>query len=172
MLSNFQVLIVMGILLVLLIGFVALPASKKIVRKSYIDATPENVYNLLVSTEGFQTFNPYKDSDSNLKIMPFGPATVVGAGFKFNGKEGTQTIVDLKENEFVIMEIDLGSMGKPKQTLFLSAKDKGTLVTWQVEMTFGVNPIGRLFGLFADGVLGKTYELGLTKMSSALLFTK
>ena len=91
MLSNFQVLIVMGILLVLLIGFVALPASKKIVRKSYIDATPENVYNLLVSTEGFQTFNPYKDSDSNLKIMPFGPATVVGAGFKFNGKEGRNT---------------------------------------------------------------------------------
>jgi len=80
--------------------------------------------------------------------------------------------VDLKQNEFVVMEIDLGSMGKPKQTLFLSPKDQGTFVTWQVEMAFGVNPIGRLFSLFADGVLGKTYELGSTKMSRVFSLTK
>lgn len=157
-----------GIVALLFIGIAVLPSTKQIVRESYIQATPEEVYKRISTTEGFQSFNPFKDTDPALKIEPFGPASGIGAGFSFEGKEGsgTQTIIAQQKNQSVTMQIDLGFMGKPKQTLSIQPNGEGTMMTWQVDMTFGVNPMGRMFGLFADKVLGKVYERGLINLDN------
>ena len=151
---------------VLIIIVTMLPSKTSIARKSTIDATPAELFQLLSSTQGFQQFNPYKDDDPQLKITPFGPKTGIGAGFAFVGKEGkgTQTITALKENESITMQIDLGFMGQPLQHFSLDSAASGTEVTWQVDIDFGWNPMGRIFGLFADKVLGSVYVRGLENL--------
>jgi uncharacterized protein YndB with AHSA1/START domain len=143
-----------------------LPSSKTVERSALVKASPEAVFATLTSTAGYQTINPYKDLDPNLKATPFGPEAGVGAGFAFESKDGkgTSTITAVEPNKSVTYQIDLGFMGKPVQTITMTPENGGTRVKWSVTSTFGMNPMGRVFGLFMDGMLGPHYELGLKNM--------
>ena len=154
-----------------LVGVVtaALPGKRRVERSATIAASPETVFALVSSTEGFQKFNPYKDDEPNLVITPSGPSRGVGASFAFKGKdtEGRQTIVAMEENKSVTMQIDLGAMGKPVQSFTLTPEGKQTKVTWATETEFGANPVGRVFGTMMDGYLGPIYERGLANLDRA-----
>lgn len=154
-------------LLVLIAAPYALPDHKVVERTTQVNATPDAIYPLLTSSAGFQTFNPYRDTDPDLQITFQGPAEGIGAAFAFSGREGngTQTITAMQENASVTMQIDLGSMGRPVQTFTLEPMGEQTRVIWSVESRFGFNPIGRVIGLFLDGMLGETYERGLENLA-------
>ena len=169
--SIINILLSIAVLAVIVIcASYALPASKTVSRRAVIKANAADIYQLVASTEGFQRFNPYCDTDPSLKISAFGPDTGVGAGFSFEGKEGkgTQTVIAVKPNRQVQMEIDLGPMGKPVQTFSLKEQPDSTEVIWSTRSDFGMNPIGRVFGLFLDKMLGKTYERGLNNLAQAV----
>jgi Polyketide cyclase / dehydrase and lipid transport len=145
----------------------ALPSTKRVERSGFVAAPVASVYARLVSTSGFQSFNPYRDVEPDLKITPSGPDSGVGAAFAFSGKDaqGTQTIIATVVNQSVTMQIDLGAMDRPVQTLTLTAENGGTRVTWATESAFGYNPVKRVFGLFMGGFLGPTYERGLANLA-------
>lgn len=144
-----------------------LPRKVVVTRQADVALRPEDVIARVASTEGFQSFNPYCSTDPDLKIMPFGPAEGVGSGFRFEGKEGkgTQTVTHLTATRVTHL-IDLGAMGKPVQTIEAEATDAGSRVTWTVISDMGFNPVFRIFGLFMDRMLGKTYELGLKNIAA------
>lgn len=145
-----------------------LPSSVQVVRSSVIKADPGELYQLIASNEGYQTFNPYKSADPNLKIRLEGPASGVGSGFHFDGKDGkgSQFVSAVEENRSVTMAIDLGPMGKPVQKFDLEPVANGTKVIWTMDMSFGMNPIGRVMGLFMDGMVGSTFEKGLENLAT------
>ena len=126
------------------------PATTHVERSAVIDAAPEEIFKMLSSNRGFQQFNPFKDTDPDLEIRLTGPERGVGSGFSFKGRDGsgTQTITALQENRSVTMKIDLGAMGQPTQHFQLTPVQDGTRVVWGMDAEFGLNPIGRLFGLF------------------------
>lgn len=95
-----------------------IPAAVHVERTAIIDAEPTEVIAMAASTEGFQRINPYASTDPDLKITPFGPASGVGAGFEFDGKDGkgSQTVSAVSANQ-VVYRIDLGPMGQPTQTI-------------------------------------------------------
>ena len=151
------------------IALIALLLPRKVVVTRHADVAmrPEDIIARVASTEGFQTFNPYCTTDPDLKITPFGPGEGVGSGFRFEGKEGkgTQTVTEVTAARVTHL-IDLGAMGKPVQTIEAEATDTGARVTWTVTSDMGYNPIFRIFGLFMDRMLGKTYELGLKNIKA------
>jgi len=144
-----------------------LPRKVVVTRHANVEMSPEDVIRRVASTEGFQTFNPYCTTDPDLKITPFGPAEGVGSGFRFHGKEGkgTQTVTEVTATR-VSHLIDLGALGKPVQTIEAEPSGQGARVTWSVASDTGFNPIFRIFGLFMDRMLGKTYELGLKNIAA------
>ncbi len=144
------------------------PKQVYVERSQIINATPAEILALASSNQGYQVFNPYKATDPNLKIDLFGPDSGVGSGFEFNGKEGKgkQTIAAISDNK-VVYHIDLGAMGKPTQTIEVEAVAEGTKVTWSMEADMGMNPIARVIGLFMDGMMGKTFTLGLNNLAAA-----
>ena len=144
-----------------------LPRNVIVTREANVAMRPEEVIARVASTQGFQTFNPYCTTDPDLKITPFGPADGVGSGFRFAGKEGkgTQTVTAVTPTRVTHL-IDLGAMGKPVQTIQAKATENGAQVTWTVASDMGFNPIFRIFGLFMDRMLGKTYELGLKNIAA------
>ena len=147
-----------------------LPETVVVERKQVIKAQQEKIFALLDSAAGFQRFNPYKEADPKLEIALGGPDRGIGSSLSFDGTDGkgVQTIVDITPNSRVKMEIDLGAMGKPVQEFELTPVDGGTEVVWRVTSGFGFNPVGRVFGLFMDGMLGPIQERGLEKMEIAV----
>jgi hypothetical protein len=157
----------LAILAALLLIALLLPRKVVVSRSADVAMSPEEVIAQVASTQGFQSVNPYCTTDPELKITPFGPAAGVGSGFRFEGKEGkgTQTVTAVTATSVTHL-IDLGAMGKPVQTIAAEATDTGSRVTWTVTSDMGFNPVFRIFGLFMDRMLGKTYELGLKNMAT------
>ncbi|MEM6727265.1 MAG: SRPBCC family protein [Pseudomonadota bacterium] len=160
--------IVAGTIAVAAAGTLMLPRNVEVQRSAHVALSPEDVLALASSTGGFQSFNPYLTADPDLKITPFGPDAGVGAGFAFDGKDGkgTQTIAEITEAR-VTYHIDMGAMGQPTQIIEALPAEGGSTVTWTVQSDLGMNPVFRVFGLFMDGMLGKTYEQGLANMNDA-----
>ncbi len=146
-----------------------LPRTVRVERSAVVAAAPSEVLALAASNEGYQRFNPYRTSDPTLKIETFGPSSGVGSGFRFDGKEGrgSQTVTALGEGR-VDYAIDLGPMGSPTQRLQATPDGKGSRVVWSMETDLGMNPAARVFGLFLDGMVGKTFEAGLDNLGKAL----
>lgn len=158
-----------GVIALAAVGTFLLPKQVHVERKTIVSATPDAILALAASNEGYQRFNPYLTTDPDLKISPFGPASGVGSGFSFDGKEGKgrQTVAGVSANS-VRYDIDLGTMGQPTQMIHTIPTAGGTLVTWSMDMDLGYNPVARVFGLFMDGMVGKTFEQGLDNLASAI----
>lgn len=164
-----QILMIAGGVLTLTVAATyMIPSAVHVERTAIIDAEPAKVIALASSTEGFQRINPYASTDPDLKITPFGPATGVGSGFHFDGKDGkgSQTVAAVTADQ-VTFAIDLGSMGTPTQTISVAAASEGTKVTWSMDTDMGMNPIARVFGLFMDRMMGPTFDRGLKNMADA-----
>ncbi len=146
----------------------ALPRHVSVERTATVAAAPEAILALAASNSGFQVFNPYKSRDPALKIGLYGPEAGVGSGFTFEGKEGKgrQTVAEVSPDR-VVYTIDMGPMGQPTQLIEARPTAEGTQVTWRVESDMGLNPIFRIFGLFMDGMMGPTFELGLENIRKA-----
>lgn len=157
-----------GVVALLSAGTLLLPKNVHVERHAKVAASPETILEMAASNHGYQKFNPYLTSDPELAIRPFGPDTGVGSGFHFDGKEGkgTQTVAEVTANS-VRYDIDLGAMGKPVQEISAQGLPDGTQVTWTMDMDLGFNPVARVFGLFLDGMVGKTFEQGLDNLASA-----
>jgi Polyketide cyclase / dehydrase and lipid transport len=162
-------IISIGALGVLTASTLLLPRKIKVERSATLPAKAADVIALAASNKGYQTFNPYLNTDANLKIDLFGPASGVGSGFRFKGKDGkgSQTVRAVADNQ-VDYEIDLGPMGKPSQCLRALPVKEGTHVVWTMEADLGMNPIARVFGLFMDRMVGKTFDTGLRNLAAAL----
>ncbi|MFK7836721.1 MAG: SRPBCC family protein [Sulfitobacter sp.] len=157
---------IIAIIAALVLIALLLPRKVVVTREAKVALRPEDVISRVASTSGFQTFNPYCTTDPDLKITPFGPTEGVDSGFRFEGKEGkgTQTVTELTATRVTHL-IDLGAMGKPIQTIEARRDGTGSNVTWTVTSDMGYNPVFRIFGLFMDRMLGKTYELGLKNIA-------
>lgn len=158
-----------GLLATLATAAFTLPRQVTVTRSATVDAAPGEVFALIASNAGYQRFNPYKSTDPDLKIDLFGPDQGVGSGFRFDGREGkgSQTVTAVVPDRSVTMQIDLGAMGKPTQQFDLAPAGSGTRVTWSMQADMGANPVARVFGLFMDRMMGKTFETGLTNLDAA-----
>lgn len=157
-----------GGLVALSAASLALPRHVNVTRSAFVDATPETILDLASSSDGFQTFNPYRVLDPELSIASFGPPAGVGSGFRFDGKDGTGTqMISEIRADAVIYSIDLGSRGQPLQTIQTLAATGGTKVIWRVESDMGFNPVARVIGLFLEDMMGPTLELGLENLGKA-----
>ena len=157
-----------AVIAVLAAGTLLLPRHVHVERQAIIETDARTVLALAASGEGYQRFNPYKSTDPDLSITLYGPASGVGSGFHFAGKDGkgSQTVAAVT-GDAVHFDIDLGPMGKPRQTIRAAARDDGTQVTWSMQADMGFNPIGRVMGLFMDRMVGPTFERGLANLETA-----
>jgi hypothetical protein len=156
----------LGGLAALSVATLALPRHISVERTALLNASPEKVLDIASSNEGFQTFNPYKTKDPELKIDLFGPVAGVGSGFHFDGKNGvgSQTVTEVTTKQ-IVYAIDMGPMGQPTQSITAIETKDGTKVTWRVDSDMGFNPVFRIFGMFMDDMMGPTFELGLENLA-------
>ncbi|MEM9433172.1 MAG: SRPBCC family protein [Pseudomonadota bacterium] len=146
----------------------ALPRHVSVERQATLSTTPDVVLALAASNTGYQSFNPYSTLDPDLQIDLFGPQTGVGSGFYFDSKDGTgsQIVADVSA-QTITYAIDLGPLGQPTQSISALPTELGAKVTWRIDADMGFNPLFRVMGLFMDGMMGPTFEIGLEKLGEA-----
>lgn len=164
-------LIIVGVIVVALLGAMLLPSKVHVERSIVINAPAVKVFNEINSLQKWSAWDPWHKKDPKMVNEYSGPESGVGNknSWKSDHKDvgtGSQTIMESVPNEKLITELDFGDQGKGAGSFLLSAEGEGTKVVWGMGADMGMNPIGKIMGLFIDGMVGSEFEEGLNNLKA------
>jgi hypothetical protein len=165
---------ILGTLIVVVVVLVGvaymLPRYVHVERSVVVDRPAGVVFQILNSFKHFQEWSPWVDYDPSAQVSYSGPESGVGAKMAWSGNDkvgkGSQLITASEPGARVATDLDFGGMGSAKSAFVLKGDGGGTRVTWLLDLDMGNGPIGRYMGLFMDGMIGKDYEKGLTRLKA------
>lgn len=163
-------LLALGLLFVVVGLF--LPAQTHLEREIVIDAPASTIFDLVNGFERAGEWSPWMQIDPATVYTVTGPAQGVGAKQAWQSDHpdvgvGSQEITASIANERVETYLDFGPQGDATAYFQLKPEDGGgTHVTWGFDTEFGMNIIGRYFGLFFESMLGPSYEEGLANLKT------
>ncbi|MBT8091857.1 MAG: SRPBCC family protein [Gammaproteobacteria bacterium] len=160
----YSVLVLVALLV--LIGF-ALPSSHRVAVSTEIDAHAATIFAQINDFRRYALWAPGLDGDPNARVLYSGSNTGVGAIMTWDGPligSGTQTIVDSQPFEYVGMLMNGGEPGEARARFDLTPGTGTTIVTWQLEVDYGLNIVGRYFAPMFGRVMQRDNEAGLESL--------
>ena len=149
----------------LLLGGFALPSQSRFIVSIDIDAPRATVFALVNDMQRANLWSSVTETDANAKVVFSGPPRGVGSTITWDGAiagSGTQSITESRPFEFVATMINAGQPGESRTWFELNDGTGFTRIDWGFEHDYGINVVGRYFGLMVTGVIRKDYEKALT----------
>ncbi len=149
-----------------------LPDTAHVERAIVIQARPATVYTALNGFRQFNKWSPWASLDPGTHYVFEGPATGVGAKFRWRSDDpgvgsGSQEILEAVPYERIAVKLVFeGSDSDNLATYTLAAEGEGTRLVWSYDTVFHGNILGRYFGLMLDGMIGPDYERGLARLKT------
>lgn len=158
--------LVVLVAIVATIGFVS-PSQVRVKRSIVINAPSDIVLEQVNSFRKWKNWSPWFRMDTAMKMEFNDVESGVGSSYKWastnqNVGSGDMTMtVSTPDSIHTAINLEFG----PSVVKFLFTK-KGSAVnvTWIMEKDMGMNPIGRLMGLFMDKMVGPDFESGLANL--------
>jgi len=174
--------IVKGIILTLVIliaiaaiaGFVS-PSHVHVERSRIIKAPSSVIHGQINDLKNWTKWSPWHKIDTAMKIEYNSIASGAGAGYKWtsnnkNVGSGDMTITSSSKDS-IVTAMNFMDQGVATANFIFSKPDNSedsstseTKITWTMDMDMGLNPIGRIFGLFMDKMVGPDFEKGLNSL--------
>ena len=167
-LKRILIALVTIVVILVVIGFL-LPKTRHVERSVVIDATPCAVFAQVNGFRNFNDWSPFVAVSPDADYAYDGPDFGVGSKITWNipdpePETGRQTIIASAPYERVDIELDLGRGGNAQVAYLLQPENGGTHLTWSFDTDFGINLVGRYFGLILDRQLGPLYAQGLANL--------
>ncbi len=166
-----KILIALGALvIVLLIAPAILPSKMKIVRSIEIQGSPAIVHTYLADLNQYPKWNPFSEDDPGSTNQITGNG--IGSSLAWKGEktgEGKMTITQLQPNQLVQLKLEFYTpmAGEAIIEWITDAIDANkTRMTWTMDED--MRYFHRYFGLFMDGMIGKTFERGLGNLKKQI----
>jgi hypothetical protein len=169
---------------IVLVGVVALFAivtammspKSHLERSIVVRTQPSAVFQQINGFKNFNKWSPFYELDPNSKYTFEGPDTGVGAKMNWESEKddvgsGSQWIIESVENKHIRTGLKLGYDGTYTSDFNLEPVDGGTKVTWTYDGDVSgtgmvTSSMGKVMGMFMDGMLGPMYEKGLDKLKT------
>jgi len=166
-----------GLILLILVVTFFLPSKIHVERTGLAKGNPEQVFGLINNLKEWEQWSPWHRIDPNMKIQYGQKTEGTGAVYSWTSDHdqvgnGKMTISDTKPFEYLKTEMNFMENGTAIGEFFLTKVDGGTQVKWTMDSDVGMNPIGKIFGLFMDKWVGSDYEKGLHYLDSVVQFPK
>jgi effector-binding domain-containing protein/uncharacterized membrane protein len=149
------------------IGFLS-PSHVHVERSITINAPAEIVHAQINDLKNWTSWSPWYKMDTAMKIEYNTVASGAGASYTWKSdhkKVGNGDItITASTPDSISTAMNFMENGVAKGNFIFSKSDSGTKVTWAMDSDMGMNPIGRIFGLFMDKMLGPDFENGLASI--------
>lgn len=146
----------------LLIGF-ALPRESRFRISTNIDAADATVYLQLIDPSRMQHW--LFDADDETRYVFDGPDRGVDAAMSWDGaSSGKLRIIDAIPYTQLIARMNEGETGDAQLLFRLADQQATTDVRLEFVHDYGLNIVGRYFGLLATGVLRREYQQALARL--------
>lgn len=159
--------VVAGLIVVFVVVGVFLPSAYTVQRSIKISAPPVLVHEHIDNLKLSESWSPWGEGDTTLKITYSGPEAGVGAKSTWTSEhsgQGSQTITRSMPGALVEIALDFGDQGKGTSEYALEPQGDAVNVTWSMRGDVGFSLVGRYFALGMDGMLGSYFEKGLSKL--------
>lgn len=166
-----KILIGLGFVVLLLVGFISMqPSAYRIERSITIAAPPALVFDWVNDFHRWNDWSPWDKLDPNIKRTYEGPAAGVGTMYSWAGDnkvgEGRMTLIDSRPPEKIDIKLEFFKPWESVATteFTFAAAATGTTVTWAMNGTN--NFAGKACSLFMnmDKMVGGSFEEGLAKL--------
>lgn len=149
------------------VGFLS-PSHVHVERSITINAPAEIIHGEVNDLKNWTKWSPWFRMDTAMKIEYNSIPSGAGSGYKWtsdhkNVGSGEMTIT-VSNADSISTAMNFMENGVATGNFIFSKGDAGTTVTWTMESDMGMNPIGRIFGLFMDKMLGPDFESGLANL--------
>jgi len=167
-LKRILIALVVIVVILVVIGFL-LPKTRHVERSVVIDAPPCVVFAQVNGFRDFNDWSPFMAVVPDAEYSFEGPDFGVGSKISWRVTDpkpetGSQIIVASTPYERVDVELNLGRQGGAQASYLLQPENGGTRLTWTFDTDFGLNIVGRYFGLVLDRQLGPLYAQGLANL--------
>lgn len=163
-----------GIALLIIIGLIVvvslfLPSQLIVERSISINAPTEIVFEQINTLKNWNNWSPWYKLDTAVVQTYFGGEKGKNAGYTWDSKnsdvgKGKLTIVESAPYDSIVTALDFMEQGTAFGGFKFKKEGEATIVTWYMNCEMGMNPIGKIFGLFMDGMLGPDFEKGLADL--------
>ena len=165
-------LVLVLVIAAFLIAAATRPDHFSVTRSTIIQAPPATVFALVNDFHQWEDWSPWAKVDPNAKNSFEGPASGVGAVFKWSGNndvgEGGMTITESKPAELIKLDLVFKRpMEGTNLTVFtFKPEGTGTNVSWT--MSGDNNFVSKMIGLIinCDKMVGGMFEKGLASMKT------
>lgn len=157
----------LGLIAILGIIGLFLPARYSASRSLVIDAPVEVVFDQVVDLRKNEAWSPWMEADPTIKPV-YGDKTVgEGASYTWTSEssgDGSLTTVKVVDHTEIRNTLNFG--GQPATGIWtFEPVDAKTKVTWAIEGDSGWNIPGRYFGVMMDRLVGPDFERGLRNLA-------
>ena len=166
----FKVLAVV-IVLVLVVSFF-LPSEVHVERSTSIDAPAEAIFTQVNELQNWKNWSPWSEMDAEMVMGYSMPSNGAGAYYTWESENdkvgnGKLMIVESIPNESIKTSLDFDEEGTGQGAwVFTANENGGTDVTWSMDTDMGNNPMGKIFGLMMDKMVGPMFEKGLMNIKN------
>ena len=167
MLKKILIVVFALVAMLLLVGFF-LPRNITTVRTTEIAAAPERIYPLVAAPAEWKRWSAWNQRDPAMQIEYSGRPAGAGASWSWKSESegnGSMTFTEAEEPKRVAYELRVEGWDDPSTgEIALEPAGTGTRVSWTMHADVGNGPVGRWFGVFMPGMVGKDFDAGLANL--------
>ena len=156
------------IALVVIISFF-FPSKVHVSRSIVVNASAKTVFDQVNRLKNWQRWGGPWQVNTNVKLSfkgEEGVGSILFYDHEVSGK-GNVAIIESVPSKSLKTEITFSDQGKANGIWKFEEGDKGTKVTWRININLGMNPIKKIVGgLMMDGKVGPEFEQGLAKLKN------
>jgi len=160
---------IVGIVVVIAGGLLLFTDSETTMsRTAVVEAPADIVFAQVNDLHNWNDWSPWKEMDPEMKVEYQNGGVGKDASYTWKGEEvgsGKLTILESTPNTYIKTALEFDGRGGSFGGWNLEEKEGQTVVTWSMTSVAGMDPLGRAFNLFLDGMLGPDFEKGLAKLS-------
>lgn len=166
-----------GLILVVVLGGLALPSQVHVERNILINAPPTDIFSVVSDLTAWSSWSPWAKMDPDMLLTIEGEG--IGQTMHWQSEDpmvgmGTQVITALDTPSYVQTHLNFDQQGIADAAFQLTPQENGTLVAWSLDtdMRAGVpllmQPISSYLRFVLDSAVGQDYEAGLANLKTLI----
>lgn len=163
---GFSILILFA--LVLIVAAFA-PSRVEMKASATINAPDSVVFGMVNNLHAWEQWSPFAEGDSTMENQFHGPDAGVGAQMFWTSKkqgDGMMIITRSEPYRRIVFALDFMKNGQASSEWIFEKQGEGVKVTWSTTVEGLSYPMGRIMGLFMNGMMQDSYERGFKNISS------
>ncbi len=160
-----------AVIIILIAGTIGifLPKEFSVKRTISINAATDTIHQYVGNLDNWEQWTPWKQDDPSIVVFKGIKSQGVGAtqSWKGDSGEGKLEVTESDPDKGIVYDLYFdGGEQKSVSSMLYSKDGNNTVVTWSMSGSMDIPVLGGYFSMMMDGMIGKMFDRGLSRLKS------